>query len=35
MSGVPGKVLLYRVTPKTILGFAKGEQFSQTRWRFD
>jgi general stress protein 26 len=29
-----GKVLLYRVTPTTILGFAKGEQFSQTRWRF-
>jgi Pyridoxamine 5'-phosphate oxidase len=23
-----------RVTPRTILGFAKGEQFSQTRWRF-
>ena len=29
-----GKVLVYRVTPTTILGFAKGEQFSQTRWRF-
>ena len=29
-----GKVLLYRVTPTTALGFAKGEQFSQTRWRF-
>jgi nitroimidazol reductase NimA-like FMN-containing flavoprotein (pyridoxamine 5'-phosphate oxidase superfamily) len=29
-----GKVLLYRVTPTTVLGFAKGEQFSQTRWRF-
>jgi nitroimidazol reductase NimA-like FMN-containing flavoprotein (pyridoxamine 5'-phosphate oxidase superfamily) len=28
------KVLVYRVTPTTILGFAKGEQFSQTRWRF-
>lgn len=28
-----GKVLLYRVTPTTILGFAKGKQFSQTRWR--
>ena len=28
------KVLLYRVTPTTILGFAKGEQFGQTRWRF-
>ena len=30
-----GKVLLYRVTPTTILGFSKGEQFSQTRWRFE
>jgi nitroimidazol reductase NimA-like FMN-containing flavoprotein (pyridoxamine 5'-phosphate oxidase superfamily) len=29
-----GEALLYRVTPTTILGFAKGEQFSQTRWRF-
>jgi hypothetical protein len=29
-----GKALVYRVTPTTILGFAKGEQFSQTRWRF-
>jgi hypothetical protein len=28
------KVLLYRVTPTTILGFAKGEQSGQTRWRF-
>jgi nitroimidazol reductase NimA-like FMN-containing flavoprotein (pyridoxamine 5'-phosphate oxidase superfamily) len=29
-----GRVLLFRVTPTTILGFARGEQFSQTRWRF-
>ena len=29
-----GKVLVYRVTPTILLGFAKGEQFSQTRWRF-
>ena len=29
-----GKALVYRVTPTTVLGFAKGEQFSQTRWRF-
>ncbi len=29
-----GKALVHRVTPTTILGFAKGEQFSQTRWRF-
>lgn len=28
-----GEALLYRVTPTTILGFEKGEQFSQTRWR--
>lgn len=25
---------LYRVAPTTILGFGKGEQFSQTGWRF-
>jgi nitroimidazol reductase NimA-like FMN-containing flavoprotein (pyridoxamine 5'-phosphate oxidase superfamily) len=30
-----GKVLVYRVTPTTLLGFARGKQFSQTRWRFD
>jgi len=29
-----GKALVYRVAPTTILGFAKGEQFGQTRWRF-
>ena len=29
-----GNVLAYRVTPTILLGFAKGEQFSQTRWRF-
>jgi hypothetical protein len=29
-----GEALVYRVTPTTVLGFAKGEQFSQTRWRF-
>ena len=29
-----GNVLVSRVTPTIILGFAKGEQFSQTRWRF-
>jgi nitroimidazol reductase NimA-like FMN-containing flavoprotein (pyridoxamine 5'-phosphate oxidase superfamily) len=28
-----GEALLYRVTPTIILGFGKGEQFSQTRWR--
>jgi hypothetical protein len=29
-----GEVSVYRVTPTTLLGFARGEQFSQTRWRF-
>jgi general stress protein 26 len=29
-----GDVLLYRVAPTTVLGFGKGQQFSQTRWRF-
>jgi hypothetical protein len=29
-----GESLVYRVTPTTILAFAKGEHFSQTRWRF-
>jgi hypothetical protein len=29
-----GEALVYRVTPTTILGFGKGKQFSQTRWRF-
>ena len=29
-----GNVLLYRVAPTTVLGFGKGKQFSQTRWRF-
>lgn len=30
-----GEVLVYRVTPTTLLGFARGNQFSQTRWRLD
>ena len=29
-----GDVLVYRVTPATVLGFGKGNLFSQTRWRF-
>jgi nitroimidazol reductase NimA-like FMN-containing flavoprotein (pyridoxamine 5'-phosphate oxidase superfamily) len=29
-----GEVLVYRVTPTTVLGFARGKQFSQTRWQF-
>jgi hypothetical protein len=27
-------VLVYEVTPAKVLGFGKGEPFSQTRWRF-
>jgi hypothetical protein len=26
--------LVYEVAPKTVFGFGKGEEFSQTRWRF-
>jgi nitroimidazol reductase NimA-like FMN-containing flavoprotein (pyridoxamine 5'-phosphate oxidase superfamily) len=29
-----GLVLVYRVAPTTVLGFARGEEFSQTRWSF-
>jgi nitroimidazol reductase NimA-like FMN-containing flavoprotein (pyridoxamine 5'-phosphate oxidase superfamily) len=29
-----GEVLLYRVTPSRVMGFARGETFSQTRWEF-
>jgi hypothetical protein len=29
-----GEVLVYRVTPTTVLGFARGKQFSHTRWHF-
>ncbi len=29
-----GSSLVYRVPPSTAFGFAKGESFSQTRWRF-
>ncbi|MGZ4413678.1 MAG: pyridoxamine 5'-phosphate oxidase family protein [Gaiellaceae bacterium] len=28
------EVSVYRVTPATVLGFARGKQFSQTRWQF-
>lgn len=27
--------IVFEVAPKTALGFRKGEEFSQTRWRFD
>jgi hypothetical protein len=29
-----GEALVYRGAPTTVFGFAKGERFSQTRWRF-
>ena len=29
-----GEVLVCRVTPTTVFGFARGKQFSQTRWQF-
>ena len=29
-----GEALVYRVAPTTVLGFARGEEFSQTRWSF-
>jgi hypothetical protein len=29
-----GQALVYRVAPRRSFGFGKGEQFSQTRWRF-
>lgn len=29
-----GEVLMYRVAPATVFGFAKGRPFSQTRWSF-
>jgi hypothetical protein len=30
----PGEVIAYRVRARKAFGFAKGENFSQTRWRF-
>ena len=29
-----GDALIYQVAPSTAFGFEKGQQFSQTRWRF-
>lgn len=29
-----GSALVYEVVPSTVFGFEKGQQFSQTRWRF-
>ena len=31
---VASSLLVYEVAPKKAIGFAKGEPFSQTRWRF-
>ena len=33
--GDGGRALVFAVTPTTAFGFAKGEPFSQTRWRFE
>jgi nitroimidazol reductase NimA-like FMN-containing flavoprotein (pyridoxamine 5'-phosphate oxidase superfamily) len=30
----PGHAVVYRVAPRTVFGFGKGQPFSQTRWRF-
>jgi general stress protein 26 len=30
----PGEVIAYRLNARKVLGFSKGEKFSQTRWRF-
>ena len=32
--GEGGDAMVYAVRPRTAFGFNKGEQFSQTRWRF-
>ena len=29
-----GYALVFRIEPEKAFGFGKGEQFSQTRWRF-
>lgn len=29
-----GDALVFRVSPRTVFGFGKGEPFSQTRWQF-
>jgi general stress protein 26 len=29
-----GEALVYAIVPRKVLGFGKGETFSQTRWRF-
>jgi nitroimidazol reductase NimA-like FMN-containing flavoprotein (pyridoxamine 5'-phosphate oxidase superfamily) len=32
--GDGGRAVVYAVAPSTVFGFAKGDTFSQTRWRF-
>ena len=32
--GEGGEAIVFEVAPTTAFGFSKGEQFSQTRWRF-
>ncbi|WP_372347279.1 pyridoxamine 5'-phosphate oxidase family protein [Streptomyces sp. KL116D] len=32
--GQQGASLVFAVAPRTVFGFGKGEQFTQTRWRF-
>ncbi|MEE1738430.1 pyridoxamine 5'-phosphate oxidase family protein [Streptomyces sp. BE147] len=34
VNGEAGRAEVFAVTPRTAFGFAKGEPFSQTRWRF-
>jgi len=29
-----GTALVFEVAPRTVFGFRKGDEFSQTRWRF-
>jgi hypothetical protein len=33
--GQGGEALVFEVAPSTVFGFRKGDEFSQTRWRFE
>lgn len=33
--GQEGPSLVFSVTPNTVFGFGKGEEFTQTRWQFE
>lgn len=33
--GDGGRALVFQIAPKTVFAFGKGDQFSQTRWRFE